>query len=152
MSTSEERLEQRLRALAAEADPPPEDVLTAARAAFALRDLDAELAALTADSWTDAEAVPTRAVLSDVRMLAFECGDVSIEMDVETDHAARTCTLRGMVVGDVVALALVRADARRDVPLDPGGGFGADGVAPGPVRLVAVLGDGRRVTTTWVTL
>lgn len=151
MSTPDDRLEARLRRLADEADGPPDDVRAAALAALTTRTLDAELADLVADSWRDAEATLTRSVTADVRMLAFDCGDVTVEIDVETDAATRTCRVTGLVVGDVVEAVLVRGDARTPVALE-GGAFAVDDVPVGPLRLELVRPDGSRVTTAWVSL
>ena len=69
--------ESRLRAVTGEADPVPSLVLDSARAAFTMRAVDAELAELVADSAYDDEGLLTRSVVSDVRMLSFECGTVT---------------------------------------------------------------------------
>ena len=53
MTSAEDAFEARLRRISGEAEPVPEHVLEAGRAAFALRDLDAELAELVADSAVD---------------------------------------------------------------------------------------------------
>jgi hypothetical protein len=152
MSTPEDRLEARLRAIATEADPPPELVLESARAAFAMRDLDAELASLIADSALDEAGVLTRSVVADVRMLSFECGTVSVELDVDADPLTRSLRLRGLAVGAVGDVVVVRSDGRTAVPLDEDGRFGLGDVAPGPVRLELTTPDGRRVTTSWVSV
>lgn len=150
MSERDDELERRLRALATEADPPPALVVDAAKAAFALRDLDAELAVLVADSAVDDPAVLTRAVVSDVRMLSFECGDVAVELDVETDPLSRRVRLSGLAVGAVGAVVLVRSDARISADLAGDGRFVVENVAPGPLRLELTTPDGRRVTTSWI--
>ncbi|HET7902452.1 MAG TPA: hypothetical protein VFL59_14820 [Candidatus Nanopelagicales bacterium] len=150
MSQRDDDFERRLRAMATEADPPPSLVYEAARAAFSLRDLDAELAELVADSLVDDPAVLTRAVVSDVRMLSFECGDVVVELDVETDPLSRLVRLSGLAVGAVGAVTIVRADDRSSVDLADGGRFVADGISPGPLRLELTTPDGRRVTTSWI--
>lgn len=150
MSQRDDELERRLRALATEADPPPALVVDAAKAAFLLRDLDAELAVLVADSAVDDPAVLTRAVVSDVRMLSFECGDVAVELDVETDPLSRRVRLSGLAVGAVGAVVLVRADDRVSADLADDGRFVLDSVAPGPLRLELTTPDGRRVTTSWI--
>ena len=152
MSDRDDELERRLRALATEADPPPELVVESAKAAFALRDLDAELAELVADSAVDDPAVLTRAVVSDVRMISFECGTVTVELDVETDPLSRLVDLRGLVVGAAGAVTIVRSDTRSSVPLDADGRFDSGGLAPGPLRLELTASDGRRVTTSWVSV
>ncbi|MFN8146209.1 MAG: hypothetical protein U0R76_01985 [Candidatus Nanopelagicales bacterium] len=56
MSDRDDELERRLRALATEADPPPELVVESAKAAFALRDLDA-----SSPSWSPTPPSTTRA-------------------------------------------------------------------------------------------
>ena len=150
MSDRDDELERRLRALATEADPPPELVVESAKAAFALRDLDAELAELVADSAVDDPAVLTRAVVSDVRMLSFECGVIVVELDVEADPLSRRVRLSGLAVGAVGVVTLVRSDGRSTVDLADGGRFVADDVEPGPLRLELTTSDGRRVTTSWI--
>ena len=150
MSERDDELERRLRALATEADPPPALVVDAAKAAFALRDLDAELAVLVADSAVDEPSVLTRAVVSDVRMLSFECGDVSVELDVETDPLSRIVRLSGIAVGASGSMTLVRAEERVTLDLADDGRFVLDRVAPGPLRLELTTPDGRRVPKSWV--
>lgn len=150
MSDRDDELERRLRALATEADPPPPLVVESAKAVFALRDLDAELAELVADSAVDDPAVLTRAVVSDVRMLSFECGVIVVELDVEADPLSRRVRLSGLAVGAVGVVTLVRSDGRSTVDLADGGRFVADDVEPGPLRLELTTSDGRRVTTSWI--
>ena len=147
-----EDLEARLRSVTDEADPPPELVLEAGRAAFAMRAIDAELAELVADSAYDDAELVTRAVVSDVRMLSFECGDVSVELDVETDPWSRSLRVHGIAVGAVGDVVVVRTASRTSVPLDADGRFDAGDVEPGPLRLELATADGRRVTTSWVTV
>jgi hypothetical protein len=152
MSEPIDRFESRLRGLAAEVDPVPDIVYDSARAAFALRDLDAELAVLVADSLVDDAGVLTRAVVADVRMLSFECGEVTVELDVDTDPQTHLVTLRGIAVGAVGEVTVVRQDSRSSVALEVDGRFDAAGIPLGPVRLELSTSDGRRVTTSWVTL
>lgn len=152
MSTADDRLETRLRALVSAADPTPELVLESARAAFAMRDLDAELATLVADSAIDDAGVLTRSVVADVRMLSFSCGTVTVELDVDTDPFTRSLRLRGLAVGATGDVVVVRSGSRTGVPLDDDGRFGLDDVAPGPLRLELTTPDGRRVTTSWVSV
>lgn len=147
-----EDLEARMRSVTGEADPPPELVLEAGRAAFAMRAIDAELAELVADSAYDDAELVTRAVVSDVRMLSFECGDVSVELDVETDPWSRSLRVHGIAVGAVGDVVVVRTASRTSVPLDADGRFDAGDVEPGPLRLELATADGRRVTTSWVTV
>jgi hypothetical protein len=152
MSDRDERLEVRLRALATEADPVPNLVHDAARAAFTMRDLDAELAVLVADSAVDDPAVITRSLVSDVRMLSFECADVTVELDVDTDPMTHLVRLRGLAVGATGDVVIVRTDSRTPTPLDVDGRFDTPEIPAGPVRLELTTPDGRRVTTSWVSV
>jgi len=147
-----DQFELKLRAVTSEADPVPEAVLDAATAAFALRTLDAELAELVADSLVDDAAVVTRAVVSDVRMLSFACGDVSVEVDVETDPSSGSLRLQGIAIGAAGDVVIVRATTRSSVPLADGGRFDAGSVEPGPLRLELTTPDGHRVTTAWISI
>ena len=147
-----EDFESKLRAVTGEADQVPSLVLDGGRAAFAMRTIDAELAELVADSAYDDSGLVTRAVVSDVRMLSFECGDVTVEMDVETDHATGSLRLHGITVGAVGEVVLVRASTRTSVPLGSDGRFDAGTIDGGPLRLELEASDGRRVTTSWVSV
>ncbi|MFN8146210.1 MAG: hypothetical protein U0R76_01990 [Candidatus Nanopelagicales bacterium] len=85
-------------------------------------------------------------------MISFECGTVTVELDVDTDPLSRLVDLRGLVVGAVGAVTIVRSDTRSSVPLDADGRFDSGGLAPGPLRLELTASDGRRVTTSWVSV
>jgi hypothetical protein len=147
-----EEFESQLRAVTGEADPVPELVLDAGRAAFATRTIDAELAELVADSAYGDSGLVTRAVVSDVRMLSFECGQVTVELDVETDPSTRSLRLHGIAVGALGDVVLVRASGRQLVALDHDGRFDAGTIGAGPLRLELTTPDGRRVTTSWVSV
>ncbi|HVL83169.1 MAG TPA: hypothetical protein VM367_02590 [Pseudonocardia sp.] len=67
---------------------PPAEVLAAARGLFALRDLDAELAALTYDSLLDDEPATVRAA-AQPRILTFTAGELTIEVEVDATPAGR---------------------------------------------------------------
>jgi len=140
-----------LRAVAAEADPPPELTALAARAAFATRRLDEELAELVLDSAEARTAV--RAARSDVRVLSFEAGEVVVEVQVQdTDHGQE---LRGLVDGarpDTVTIESGKGTDSLVVPVDEDGWFVAAPVRPGPVRLRLATPGGPTVLTTWVVL
>jgi hypothetical protein len=150
--TIEDDLETRLRSLAAEADSPPELLVDSGLAAFAMRDLDAELAELVADSALDEEVVLTRTVLSDVRMLSFECGEVTVELDVEADPGTHLMQARGLVVGATGSITFVRTNSRSLLALDADGRFEAADLPRGPLRLEVTTPEGRRVTTSWVSV
>jgi hypothetical protein len=151
MSTSEESFEARLRDVTAEADPVPEHVVADAKALFILRDLDAELAELVADSWVDEPAVLTRALVADVRMLSFECGDITVELDVDTDPVSGRVHIHGVAVGALGEVIVVLTGHRLAVPLDDNH-FDLELPTGGPLRLELTRPDGGRVTTTWITV
>lgn len=73
-------------ALRAARDVPP-DFVEAGKAAFAWRDIDAELAALTYDSAHDTERAPavSRAEPALLRYLTFASEQVTIELEVTRD-------------------------------------------------------------------
>ena len=142
-------LERRLRAVAASADPVPSLVTDAARAVFALRDLDAQLIELVHDSAVDDDAVLVRGD-DETRTLTFEHGDVAVDLQVtETPEGYVLLALVDGATGDVV---VEHAGGRTTVPLDDAGRVSLDGVPAGPVRLVLTSRDGARVTTSWVSL
>jgi hypothetical protein len=151
MSTSEESFEARLRDVTAEADPVPEHVVADAKALFILRDLDAELAELVADSWVDEPAVLTRALVADVRMLSFVCDEVTVELDVDTDPVSGRIALHGVAVGATGEVVVVLTGHRLAVPLEDGH-FDLELPSGGPLRLELTRSDGGRVTTAWITV
>ena len=147
MTDGIDRLEERLRRVATEADPVPDAVLENARAAFTLRDLDAELAELVADSAVD-DRVLTRDGADDVRMLSFAAPGVSVELDAVPDVHGTGVNVTGLATGAGDALTIVRQDRRTTVPLDPHGRFTFQ-AEPGLLRLEVTAADGRRVVTPW---
>jgi hypothetical protein len=147
----DDALEARLRALSAELDPAPDLVVAGAKAAWVLRDLDAQLAMLVADSWIDTQAVATRDSAGTLRMLTFTSDGASIEVDVESDPVTGTRRLRGFVTGAQGDLVVESAAARIVVPIVDGQ-FDVDGLGGGPARLSAGGPDGGRIVTTWISL
>ena len=94
----------------------------------------------------------TRALVSDVRMLSFECGSVTVELDVEGDAGTPLLRLSGLAVGASGEVVVVRPESRAGAALAADGRFTVEAVEPGPMRLELTTSDGRRVTTSWVTL
>jgi len=151
MSTSDDGFESRLRDVTSEADAVPEHVIADAKSLFALRSLDAELAELVADSWVDEPAVLTRALVADVRMLSFVCGDITIELDVDTDPVTGRVRIHGVAVGAAGDVTVVLTGHRLAVPLEDGH-FDLELPTGGPMRLELNRPDGGRVTTAWITV
>jgi hypothetical protein len=141
--SAEEQLMTQLRAVAAEADRVPPDVFAAARAAYALRTLDDELAELVADSLESAAGV--RGELA-ARLLSFEAPSVSVEIEVSAVAGRRRIV--GQVTGVSGEVTIESATASVRVPVDDLGRFVAD-VAAGLVRLRCTAVDGSRVATSW---
>ncbi|MFJ8158993.1 hypothetical protein [Streptomyces sp. NPDC094468] len=76
-------LEEELRQAAAVLDPLPAGLLQLAMEAYALHDLDARIAELTFDSLVD--AVPVRGAEAPPRMLTFQAGDLTVDIEVTGD-------------------------------------------------------------------
>src|SRR5215472_18630087 len=86
----DEELTEELRRLAARLDPVPPELLRGAAAAFAWRDIDAELAELVFDSLIDnSEAALVRGS-PDQRLVSFAGGGLTIDVEVSGTGAART--------------------------------------------------------------
>jgi hypothetical protein len=147
LPADDDALLDRLRAVVAEADPVPELVVAAARAAFATRRLDAELAELVLDSAEAHSSV--RSAGADVRVLSFEAGDVTIEVQVQ--DGPRGHELRGLVDGAQPASITIElaAAAPLAVSVDEDGWFVAAPIPSGPLRLRV---DQPPVVTAWVSL
>jgi hypothetical protein len=147
-----------LRRIVRDVDPVPDEVFAAARAAIITRELDAELAALVADSAAMEDELrfdPVRTAsteAADTRLLSFDGGGVRVELEVsgQADQL--------MVVGQVTGAAdrgcvLEQADGRvHEVELDSLGRFLITGVTSGPARLRCRSASGGRVSTHWVWL
>ncbi|HBW18475.1 MAG TPA: hypothetical protein DEH11_05400, partial [Actinobacteria bacterium] len=88
----DDELEEELRRTAASLDPVPPELLRAAADAFTWRTVDAELAELVYDSLVDEDALALVRGGSDRRLLSFEAGGLSIDLEVSTAGAARELT------------------------------------------------------------
>jgi hypothetical protein len=132
-----------------DAGPVPEEFLTAARAAFAWRNVEAELALaeLMFDSACDAEPAGLTRSAGSARTLSFRSGSVVLEIEV-TDTG---------IVGQLTPACGGRVSAQTaagtydEAPVDAVGFFSLAVPPPGPVRLRART-DGYAVATTWVSL
>lgn len=129
------------------ADPVPEHVLTAARAAWTWRTIDQELAELVFDSAGELTGVRSE---DTARQLTFRAPGVEIEVMV-VDPATRR------IVGQLVppqeaAVHLTGADHEHVRQTDRLGQFSFDEVPPGPIRLSVRAAGDTVVTTEWVLL
>ncbi len=137
-----------LRAMSKTLDPIPDEVTTAATAAYSLRTVDKELAALTYDSLVDEP--PAIRTPGAVRHLSFVGRHLSVEVDLGTDGLA------GHLVPPAAADIEVRwPGGSTTVAADDRGGFSVSPVPPGPVSLRCQRrpsGETSPTVTDWVTL
>jgi hypothetical protein len=127
---------------------PPEWV-TAAKNAFAWRNIDAELALLTYDSTQgSAAAAPTRAESASIRALTFSSPRLTIELEVTED------SLLGQVVPAQAAVLEVetRDGVQTSIPSDEIGCFSVHPIPVGSFRIRCQAADNADVLTGWITL
>lgn len=145
---NDEALLARLGTVLDELDPMPAEVVTEGRALFGLRRLDEELAELVRDSAEDRGGLLAVRGEGDVRLISFETGPVTVELQV---------TERGMVrdlVAQVTGTALVGAEVetstgRQDIPIEDSL-FTVEDVPAGFLRLRLHTVAGRHLVTSWV--
>ncbi|MDQ2756526.1 MAG: carboxypeptidase regulatory-like domain-containing protein [Actinomycetota bacterium] len=132
-------------------DPVPADVIAAAKALFALRDVDAELMQVVdTDGLQSAVRGPSAR-----RMHFFELGDVAV--DVELTIGDPFAEVLGAVVltsGEPVppgwSMVLETTSASYSTPVEPDGRFTLARVPLGLVRFRMERGSDAPLTTPWV--
>jgi hypothetical protein len=139
---------RRLGAVLDRVDPTPPQVATEARALLGLRRLDEELAELVRDSVEDRGGLLAVRGEGDVRLISFETGPVTVELQVTERGAVRD------LVAQVTGAALVAAEVetaagRREVPIEDSL-FTVDEVPAGLLRLRLHTVTGRDLVTSWV--
>jgi hypothetical protein len=149
-TAADDELMERLRRIAATADPVPEAVIIAARAAFGLRDLDALIAELVRDSEVDAPLMAVRG--AEARMLSYEAGRTTIECEVMARAGQRNVS--GQLSGGVASAveALVPGSPPVSVPVSAHGWFTVHGLPSGPFRLRCRMTDGATIVTAWTSV
>jgi len=147
-SHEDEALLVELRSAAARVEPVPDEVMLAARSAFAYRSLDAELARLTADSVTDDARLALVRSVGTPTLLTFDAPGLTVELEVLIDGRRRR--LFGQLVPAQPGRIEVRHRAgRTQVGADEVGRFTVEDLPPGPVSLRCQSADGRWVETDW---
>jgi hypothetical protein len=141
----DDQLLDRLRAAAEEHDAVPADLAAGAKAAFGIRDVDGELAALVFDSAHEPAGV--RAGAGAPRQLSFQIDAGSIEVEIDD----------GRIVGQLVPPAsgtvslLGPTGPSLTAEADDAGHFAFAAPPHGVVRLRATAA-GRPVLTDWFTI
>jgi len=145
----DEELTEELRRLAARLDPVPPELLRGAAAAFAWRDIDAELAELVFDSLIDnSEAALVRGS-PDQRLVSFAGGGLTIDVEVSGTGAART--VMGQIAPPQRGLVEIRRrQETMTVEADELGRFQAGPLPPGPLSLRLRPDEGSPVVTDWL--
>lgn len=142
---------RRLAELVRRDDAVPAEVVESARAAFAWRSIDDELAALVYDSERDGELLANvRATGRSSRMLTFEAPGLVLEVEVS---GSRPRELVCQVVPPQAAfLELLAPGGARAVEADDFGTFHFAAVPPGVVKLRCrpQSGEATPVATSWV--
>jgi hypothetical protein len=152
---SDEALLADLRRVVSTVDGPPDSVVAAARAAFLARDLDGELAVLTADSRAPGDDAYDRVRAGTAEpaqgrwLLSFCGGGVQVDMEVE-EHQGRLRLIGQLLGSSEQDCFLESVRGRMPIEVDELGRFIVTDVLPGPVRLRCRSADGRVVTTAWV--
>jgi hypothetical protein len=139
-----------LRNVLDKADPVPDAVIAAAKASFAWRTIDAELAELTADSF-ETMAAGVRAT-APARLLTFEAPGAEIE--VEIAETGQTRRLTGQLVPPGAASIAVRwATGSVETSADEMGRFTVEAVPATTVSLSILRADTTHpVVTSWVAI
>lgn len=142
----------RLQELLASTDGPPPEFVELAKRMFQLRTVDAELAALIADSDVDSGAVAVRGS-AESRLLTFESANLAIEIEISGTGRSRR------ILGQLVPAAAATIEARqpsagqpRPVQADERGRFVLDDVRPEPLSLTCRRPGAAPVTTEWCSI
>lgn len=145
---NDEALLARLGTVLDEFDPMPAEVLTEGRALFGLRRLDEELAELVRDSAEDRSGLLAVRGEGDVRLISFETGPVTVELQVTERGTVRD--LVAQVTGTALVGAEVETSAgRQDIPIEDSL-FTVEDVPAGFLRLRLHTVAGRHLVTSWV--
>jgi hypothetical protein len=144
---------RKLRELAREVDPVPDDVSSYAKAALGWRRIDAELAELLSDSATETEAAAlTRAGRSEARFLRFAAGEISIAVEIRERDGG--LTILGQLAPPLSAsIEIQRDDATvaATAETDELGRFRIELPEGGRIRLrVASSDPAHMLETSWI--
>ena len=132
-----------------EADAVPRGVVEAGKAAFAWRDIDAELATLAHDSAREESRglAATRSELAPLRYLTFTSMKLTLELEITSG------ALLGQVVppGPGEVEVLMTADPVVTTTINEVGYFAIHPIPSGPFRLLCHFPPGADLLTGWIT-
>ena len=153
--SDEDELFLRLTEMLSPQHNPPASVTELAKQSFGLRTVDAELAALVADSEIHGTAAPVRRSRTvDVpRLLTFQTAGLLVELEIGTTGGRHR--ILGELMPEGKAMIEVRqpgGPSSRTVEVDDEGRFMVDGLRPGPFSLTCRRPGRSPVTTEWTSL
>src|SRR3954453_1857219 len=132
-------------------DPVPERVLFAAKSSLAWRTIDAELAEVTYDSAFDDERLSLVRGAATTRMLTFEVGDLTLDLEVEGSGRERRL-IGELAPAQRAVIVIGHTEGTTEVETDDDGRFRTEGIPAGPVSLsVRLAAGGATVQTEWIT-
>jgi hypothetical protein len=145
---TDDGLMARLADLLDRVDPVPVDVLIAARASAAWRNVDDELAELVRDSASESDELA--GVRGGGRLLTFSSDALTLELEVLAGGRGIT----GQVAGPrMPRIELHRPDGSRTVEADQVGRFSAREIGPGPLSLwLTDRASGTVTRTEWIVI
>jgi hypothetical protein len=126
----------------------PEWFVETGKNAYAWHNIDAELAQLTYDSYSDRErAAVVRSEAASIRALTFTSPRLSIELEVSES------TLLGQIIPPQAGTLEVHTPVGvASSPVDEIGCFAVTPIPSSPFRLRCRMADGTDVLTGWITL
>jgi hypothetical protein len=151
----EQELFRRLTEMLAPQHNPPAEVTELAKQSFGLRTVDAELAALVADSEIEGTAAPVRAGVQQQipRLLTFQTPQLLVELEIGTSGGGHR--ILGELVPEGPATVEVRqprVSGLRSVQADVDGRFVIESLQPGPFSLTCRRAGRSPVATEWTSL
>jgi hypothetical protein len=154
-ASDDDALMARLREMFRQEDEPPAVVVELAKQSFGLRAVDAELAALIADSDVDRDVAAVRLHESGVgrRLLTFETAELVVEIQVGGSGQRRRI-LGQLLPPDQARIEVKQPSAQQAswIDVDDEGRFVIENVYPGVVSLTCHRPGRRSVTTQWTYL
>jgi hypothetical protein len=134
-------------------EPSPDWSAELAKSSYGLRALDAELAALTSDSGLAEAASGVRSGTAP-RLVVFDTGDLSLEIEIEPSTPVGSWRLVGQLIPASPARIQIRQQRAEPVwvDVDDLGRFAADHLAGGSLSLMCMREGTRAAVTEWIAI